>query len=163
MTSPIRPGGSSGETDVEVMTFEDQFESHLEDSLRDPGVRAAFEDAESMHWLLDRLVGLRKALGLTQREIARRMGIRQPTVSEFEKDSSDPRLSTIQRYARAVECRVTLGVDLPADCDWLPHSANTRAYLSSAVQSPASVKRGGSLARDWEAGDLRKRGWGLVA
>jgi len=44
----------------------------------------------------------RRDLGLSQEEVARRMGVAQPTVSEFERYDNDPKLSTIRRYAHAV-------------------------------------------------------------
>jgi DNA-binding XRE family transcriptional regulator len=88
--------------------FGDEFRPYLEEAKRDPGFRAAFEDADDLHRTLDRLVALRKAKGLSQKEVAERMGVRQPTVSGFETEGSDPRLSTLQRYARAVDARLRL-------------------------------------------------------
>lgn len=59
--------------------------------------------------LVLRLVKARKEAGLTQTEVAQLMGVSQPTVSEFERCLGDdgPRIATIQRYARAVEMRIT--------------------------------------------------------
>ena len=48
------------------------------------------------------LVRHRRDLDLSQEEVARRMGVSQPTVSEFERYDNDPKLSTIRRYAHAV-------------------------------------------------------------
>lgn len=45
---------------------------------------------------------------MTQGKVAEAMGVGQSTVSEFEA-SNDPRLSTIQRYAQAVNVRVFIG------------------------------------------------------
>jgi DNA-binding XRE family transcriptional regulator len=98
-------------------TFEDEFGPYLEQAEQDPTFRAAYEDAADLHHTLDRLVARRKALGLSQEEVAKRMGVRQPTVSGFETEGSDPRLSTLQRYARAVEARLRLVVDVPAHRD----------------------------------------------
>lgn len=56
--------------------------------------------------LLDKLVTRREELNISQREIAKRMGISQPAVAQFELSSSNPTLSTIVRYAN------TLGVEL---------------------------------------------------
>ncbi|MCD4549705.1 helix-turn-helix domain-containing protein [Schaalia sp. lx-260] len=54
------------------------------------------------------LVGVRKAHGLTQSDVAERMGVSQPTVSEFEHYDANPRLDTILRYALAVDANVYL-------------------------------------------------------
>ncbi len=56
------------------------------------------------------LVDLRKKLGLTQYDMAERMWISQPTVSQFETGNVDLHMSTLQRYARALGCRITAEV-----------------------------------------------------
>jgi predicted transcriptional regulator len=50
--------------------------------------------------------GSRWRAGLTQTEVARRMGTTQSGIARFESGDSDPRLSTVERYAQVV------GVDL---------------------------------------------------
>lgn len=52
------------------------------------------------------LVRLRKEKGLTQGQIAEMIGVDQTTVSRFEQADSNPQLSMIRRYARAVGARV---------------------------------------------------------
>lgn len=78
------------------------FEEFLARALENPETRAAFEDSQSRNRLVDALVRMRHRLGMTQTEVAKQMGVKQPTVSGFETEGSDPRLSTIQRYARSV-------------------------------------------------------------
>lgn len=56
--------------------------------------------------LLKDLVDLRKQQGLSQDEVARRMGVSQSTVAGFEQYDADPTLSTLRRYALAVGARV---------------------------------------------------------
>lgn len=57
---------------------------------------------ESHDQLLENLVSLRKSHGLTQSDVAVRMGVSQPTVASFERYDANPTLSTIRRYALAV-------------------------------------------------------------
>lgn len=52
--------------------------------------------------ILEKLVKRRKELGLTQVDMAHRLGVTQASVSQFEAEGNDARLSTLQRYARAV-------------------------------------------------------------
>jgi len=56
--------------------------------------------------LLRRLVALREKHHLSQADVATRMGVTQPTVSSFERYDANPRLSTIRRYALAVDALV---------------------------------------------------------
>lgn len=79
----------------------------------DPGFKGTLEDAEEARRLVDALIALRKQCQLSQVEVAKRMGVRQPTVSGFEKEPSDPRLSTLQRYARALDARLRLVLEVP--------------------------------------------------
>ena len=100
------------------------FEKFLEVVLEDPAVRASFEDAATRHSVIDTLIRQRKTLGLSQAEVAKRMGVGQSTVAGFEKEMSDPRLSTLQRYARAVGASLSVEVT-PTQMPDLPTEAAT--------------------------------------
>jgi transcriptional regulator with XRE-family HTH domain len=52
--------------------------------------------------LLAELASTRRRLGLSQIEVAARMGTSQPAVARLEAGGSDARLSTIERYADAL-------------------------------------------------------------
>ncbi|MEV7777415.1 helix-turn-helix transcriptional regulator [Kitasatospora sp. NPDC088351] len=77
----------------------------------DPRTAAGLEDAQAYAELVETLVVARTKRGLTQREVAQRMGTSQSTVSEFERVGGDARYSTLQRYARAVGARLHSMVD----------------------------------------------------
>lgn len=57
--------------------------------------------------LLDQLVEIRRASGLKQDDVAKRMGISQGAVARIEGGERDPHLSTLRRYAHAVRAEVT--------------------------------------------------------
>ena len=140
-----------------LIQFEDEFGPYLEEAKTDPAFRAAFEDAEQVHRIIDNLVSLRKALGISQSEIARRMNVKQPTVSGFENEGSDPRLSTLQRYARAVEARLRVSLQMPAECDWV--SPSTKAYTrpKEVAARAVSSRRSAGLLQDWQKSDVPAR------
>jgi ribosome-binding protein aMBF1 (putative translation factor) len=58
--------------------------------------------------LLAELAARRQASGLSQTEIAARMGTSQSAVARLEAGASDVRLSTLERYAAAVGSRLSL-------------------------------------------------------
>ena len=60
------------------------------------------EMAERRRALAEELVSRRVALGLSQTEVAARMGTSQSAVARFESGQADVRLSTLERYAAAV-------------------------------------------------------------
>lgn len=47
----------------------------------------------------------RKRLGLTQEEVARRSGVHVTEVSRIEAGKRDPKVSTLERLAKAVEIK----------------------------------------------------------
>lgn len=110
-----------------------KFSAFLQQCLRDPAFRATFEDARSRHEIVDALVARRHLLGLTQADVADAMGVGQPTVSGFENEGSDPRLSTLQRYARAVGASLTIQVR--------PDDASSDQLRALFVAAEAEVKR----------------------
>lgn len=48
------------------------------------------------------LISWRRAMGLTQKQIADMMGVSQQAINKFERYDADPKLSTIRRYANAI-------------------------------------------------------------
>lgn len=72
--------------------------------------RTAFPGLEELsdrrRALMDELVAARRGRGLSQTEIAARMGTSQSAVARLERGDVDPRLSTLERYAAAVGRRV---------------------------------------------------------
>jgi transcriptional regulator with XRE-family HTH domain len=54
------------------------------------------------------LLAARQQAGLTQAEVARRLGTHKSAISRMENHSEDIRLSTLQRYAQAVGCFLNL-------------------------------------------------------
>ena len=77
----------------------------------DPEVVAAREDAAELTDLIERLVSLRKELRVRQADVAVQMGTTQSAVSDFERLGADPRVTTVQRYARAIGARIRIDVD----------------------------------------------------
>ncbi|RLP73314.1 XRE family transcriptional regulator [Mycetocola tolaasinivorans] len=51
---------------------------------------------------VDALIAVRREQGLSQADVAERMGITQQGVSKFERYDNDPRMSTIRNYANAI-------------------------------------------------------------
>lgn len=90
----------------------------LSEYLEDPAFAAAYEDTEARQRLLRGLVAQRKVMRLRQVDVAARMQTKQSFVSDLERGVTDPQLSTLQRYARAVAARLEFRIDLPADCPW---------------------------------------------
>ena len=56
---------------------------------------------------------IREELELTQAELARNMGISQPSVVAIEQRGNDIKLSTIKRYIEAMGGKMSINIELP--------------------------------------------------
>jgi len=74
----------------------------IEDLLQDSELASEFDDGRELTALIRSLVEIRKNQRLNQSELAKRIGISQSSLSEFESGNHDPYFSSIQRYARAL-------------------------------------------------------------
>lgn len=93
----------------------------------DPKIRAASEDARCVADLISWLVRIRIDSGLRQSDVATTLGTSQSAVSDFERLGADPRISTVQRYGRALGTRLTFELDGFA-CEkdgWVPVGTET--------------------------------------
>jgi len=61
--------------------------------------------------LCSRLVMQRTLLGLSQRDLAALMGTTQSAVCDLESGRFEPRLTTLQRWAEALNLRLTVAVE----------------------------------------------------
>ena len=105
--------------------------------------------AKNDYRLIADLVEIRKMRGLSQQALAARLGISQQAVSKIESHDSDPRLSTIRRYANAVEALIAHAVEpdrgqLLANTLWVSMTFTTISGAPSntyAVPAATSYKR----------------------
>lgn len=79
--------------------------------LKKPSVKAAVDELNQTEYvILDQILAARKEAGLTQAQVAARMGTQTPAVARLESalatGKHSPSLSTLKRYARALGKRV---------------------------------------------------------
>jgi transcriptional regulator with XRE-family HTH domain len=67
--------------------------------LTDPDVNAEYDALEGEFNLARQVITLRKASGLTQREFAERIGIKQPQLARIEAGKQVPKLETLSKLA----------------------------------------------------------------
>jgi ribosome-binding protein aMBF1 (putative translation factor) len=88
---------------------------------REMALRRADEQAarmaEDRGRLVRELAGQRQAAGLSQTEVAARMGTSQSAVARLESGTADVRASTLERYAAAVGGQITWKLDRPAEAE----------------------------------------------
>jgi DNA-binding XRE family transcriptional regulator len=69
--------------------------------LKDPKVNKAFKDMEPEFAVAPALIAARVEAGLTQEEVAKRMGTTQSVVARLEGGRTLPSIKSLYRYAEA--------------------------------------------------------------
>lgn len=73
-------------------------------------VKAAYDRLDEEFAFLDEFLKARAAAGITQAEVAERIGTTQSAIARLESGSGkhSPSLATLQKYAHALGCRLEL-------------------------------------------------------
>ena len=84
------------------------FKEFKEKALAKPKVRAAYEELGPAYEMKRQMIAMRREAGLTQEQMAERLGTKKSNISRLESVSSEvsPKISTIDDYARALGYRV---------------------------------------------------------
>jgi DNA-binding XRE family transcriptional regulator len=89
--------------------------THLEmiaEWMNDPAFKAEYDALEGEYQLLREMLQARKRLGLTQADVAKRMGTQAPAIARLEtsdiSDKHSPSVNTLRKYAHAVGCKLEI-------------------------------------------------------
>ena len=81
-------------------------------ALGKPKVKAEYDALEPEFTLLREMLIARQKAGLSQAQIAERMGTKSPSVTRLETSLScgghSPSLNTIKKYAQALDCHLEI-------------------------------------------------------
>ncbi len=78
------------------------WDKYLDQQLADPAIRQAYEEETKLLSIGMQLAKQRKRKGLTQAELARKMGTSTPQLSRTERRPENVNMRTLIRYAEAV-------------------------------------------------------------
>lgn len=79
--------------------------------LQNPEFKAEYDALASEFDMARELVAARNKAGLTQSDVAQRMGTTQSAVARMEGGSRLPSIRTVQRYAKAIGCRAVVRLE----------------------------------------------------
>lgn len=86
--------------------------AELARDLREPAFRAEWEAIADEFAALDILLEARRRAGLTQEQVAERMGVKQSALARIETSLTSrkhsPSLATLRKYAAAVGCKLEI-------------------------------------------------------
>ena len=89
------------------------FEKVKERWLADPKVRKAYRDLEPEAQLARSLIEFRIKKKLSQAELAKKAGMKQPVISRIESMKSLPSVSTLRKISKALEEPLYIGFGSP--------------------------------------------------
>lgn len=79
---------------------------------KDPAYAAAYDGLEEEFALADALISARSRAGLTQEQLARKMGTTQAVIARLESGRVMPSTRTLKRFAEATGARLRISFDL---------------------------------------------------
>ena len=82
------------------------FEEMLARDLKDPVFKKEYDALEPEYLLVKSLIDKRLAAGLTQKELAEKIGTRQSVISNLEGGEANPTLATLRKVADALGAKV---------------------------------------------------------
>lgn len=84
------------------------FERILEEHLRDPEVRRAYDELGPEFELIKQLITLRNRRQMTQAQLAERAGTKQPSIARLESRGQIKSLSLLRRLAEALDAELVI-------------------------------------------------------
>ncbi len=102
--------------------------------MRSPTARAAYDRARAAYEVGRMVRELREARGLSQRELADRMGTTQSVVGRLEAGGSRPTIVTLERVAQALGLRLEVHFHDPAVTGKAPARRRTRIPASARTE-----------------------------
>jgi transcriptional regulator with XRE-family HTH domain len=134
------------------MRRQTNFDLYLEEQLKDAAFAAEFRKAGEAWDVALKLASLRKASGLSQKELARRVGTSQQQISRLESPSYEGHsLSMLRRVADVLGARIDIEIQ-PKKQRKLPMVAETKAVYRvkrkwSTTQQAHNSRRNASVVR----------------
>ncbi|HYM14998.1 MAG TPA: helix-turn-helix transcriptional regulator [Dehalococcoidia bacterium] len=79
--------------------------------LKNPDVKREYDALDAEFQLASSIIERRLAKGLSQRQLANRIGTKQPVISRLESGESKPTLSLLKRVADALDAKVVVTLE----------------------------------------------------
>lgn len=85
------------------------FKKHLDESMKDPKFKKAWHDLDSEFELIESLLKAREKAGLTQEELAEKIGTKQPALSRLERGGfKKASVETLRKIADVLDARLVI-------------------------------------------------------
>lgn len=84
------------------------FKNIHDDLMKRPGYKKAYDEMEPEFAIIKSIIKARAKHGLTQRQLAKNLGISQPSLARFESGNANPTFSFLKKVTRGLGLRLTI-------------------------------------------------------
>jgi predicted transcriptional regulator len=106
--------------------------------LSDQEIKAYYDELQDEFDIARELIAMRKELGLTQRDLAEKTGIKQPQIARIESGKQSPRLDTLKTIASRAGYSVEIRL-VPNQSQGKKHKNSNLKSLQSSAQKTDAV------------------------
>lgn len=78
--------------------------------MKDPAFKQAYEDLEPEYQIVRAIIERRIQKGMTQAELARKVGTRQSAIARLESGTYNPSLRFLKKVAKALDAQVKISL-----------------------------------------------------
>lgn len=78
--------------------------------MKDPAFKKAYDDLELEFALISAMIDYRLKKGITQKQLAEKIGTKQSSIARFESGNYNPTLAFVQKIAHAVGAKIEVRV-----------------------------------------------------
>ena len=86
------------------------FDKLLKQELKNPEFKKAYDDLELEFQIINLMVQRRIDKKLTQKQLAKKLGIKQPVISQFEQGNFNPSVKFLKRLAKALDAKIEIKI-----------------------------------------------------
>lgn len=84
------------------------FDEFLEDSLRNPEVKAEYDKLQPEFAVIRAVIEARMRKGVTQEELAEKIGTKQSVISRLESGKANPSMNFLKKLAQALNSHLEI-------------------------------------------------------
>ena len=78
--------------------------------LADPAVKKEYDKLAPRYAIISEIISARIKRGMTQRQIAEKMGTKQSAIARLESGNSNPSISFLEKLARVLDYKLTVKI-----------------------------------------------------
>ncbi len=87
------------------------FDQFLEEQLKDPEFKEGYDSLEPQFELIAQVIDARLKKGLSQAQLAEKMGTKQSSIARLESGTYNPSMGFLQKVAKATDTRLKVKLE----------------------------------------------------